>query len=70
MRMKNHFHIKGCAPTLVLKQRAGGTRKWPIGKGSRTEMDQNRDTSLVMITWIVFPLLAKYDKNKNDFLNK
>ena len=24
------FHIKGCAPTLVLKQRPGGTRTWPI----------------------------------------
>ena len=30
MRMKNDFHIKGWAPTLVLKQRSGGTRKWPI----------------------------------------
>ena len=30
MRMKNDFHIKGCAPTLVLKQRPGGTRKWSI----------------------------------------
>ena len=30
MRMKNDFHIKGCAPTLVLKQRLGGTQKWPI----------------------------------------
>ena len=30
MRMKNEFHIKGWAPTLVLKQRPGGTRKWPI----------------------------------------
>ena len=29
MRMKNDFHIKGWAPTLVLKQRPGGTRKWP-----------------------------------------
>ena len=32
MRMKNDFHIKGRAPTLVLKQRPGGTRKWPIGR--------------------------------------
>ena len=31
MRMKNDFHIKGWAPTLVLKQRPGGTRKWPFG---------------------------------------
>ena len=29
MRMKNDFHIKGWAPTLVLKQRPGATRKWP-----------------------------------------
>ena len=31
MRMKDDFHIKGWAPTLVLKQKPGGTRKWPIG---------------------------------------
>ena len=31
MRMKNDFHIKGWATTLVLKQRSGGTRKWTIG---------------------------------------
>ena len=30
MRMKNDFHLKGLRPTLVLKQRPGGTRKWPI----------------------------------------
>ena len=30
MRMKNDFHIKGWALTLVLKERPGGTRKWPI----------------------------------------
>ena len=30
MRMKSDFHIKGWAPTLVLNQRPGGTRKWPI----------------------------------------
>ena len=29
MRMKNDFHIIGWAPTLVLKQRSGGTWKWP-----------------------------------------
>ena len=29
-RMKNDFHIKGWAPALVLKQRPGETRKWPI----------------------------------------
>ena len=31
MRMKNDFHIKGSAPSLVLNyERPGGTRKWPI----------------------------------------
>ena len=30
MRIKNDFHIKGWAPTLVLTQRPRGTRKWPI----------------------------------------
>ena len=32
MKTKNDIHIKGGAPTLVLKQRPGGTRKWPISK--------------------------------------
>ena len=30
VKMKNDFHIKGWTPTLVLKQRPGETRKWPI----------------------------------------
>ena len=33
MRIKNHFHIKGWALKLVLIQRPGGTRKWPIANG-------------------------------------
>ena len=32
IRMKNDCHIKGWAPTLVLKQRPGVTQKWPIGR--------------------------------------
>ena len=32
VRMKNDFHIKGWAITLVLKQRRWGTRKWPAPK--------------------------------------
>ena len=28
---KTHFHSKGCAPSLILKVRVFGTRKWPIG---------------------------------------
>ena len=27
---KTHFHKKGCAPSLLLKVRVFGTRKWPI----------------------------------------
>ena len=27
---KTHFHKKGCAPSLILKVRGSGTRKWPI----------------------------------------
>ena len=34
MRMKNDFHIKGWAPSLVLKQRSGENRKWPIVQGN------------------------------------
>ena len=30
MTMKNHFHIKGEVFNLVLIQRPGGTKKWPI----------------------------------------
>ena len=25
-----HFHVKGCAPGLVLKQKGKAFRKWPI----------------------------------------
>ena len=27
---KTHFHKNGCAPSLILKVRVFGTRKWPI----------------------------------------
>ena len=30
---KTHFHNNGCAPSLVLKVRVFGTRKWPIRRG-------------------------------------
>ena len=29
---KTHFHKKGCAPSLILKMRVFGTRKWPIAE--------------------------------------
>ena len=30
---KTHFHKKGCVPSLILKVRVFGTRKWPIAQG-------------------------------------
>ena len=30
MRIANHFYISGFALSLVLKQRLGTTRKWPV----------------------------------------
>ena len=44
MKMKNHFHIKGWAPTLVLKQRPRGTRKWPIS----LQPDRQSDNGPIM----------------------
>ena len=60
MRMKNDFQIKGCAPTLVLKQRPGGTRKWPIGLQS-TITHFARDTESVLCRiapWACFGTLT------------
>ena len=31
---KTYFHKKGCAPSLILKVRVFGARKWPIGSVS------------------------------------
>ena len=45
IRMKNHFHIKGCTLNLVLIQRPGETRKLPIAKGE------------ILSTFIKFSLL-------------
>ena len=32
---KTHFHMKGCAPSLILKVRVFGTWKWLVGCGLR-----------------------------------
>ena len=32
---KTHFHKKGCAPSLILKVRVFGTRKWPIDQAAK-----------------------------------
>ena len=45
---KTHLYKKGCAPSLILKVRVFGTRKWPInpglfiGKWSATNMAKDR----------------------------
>ena len=60
MRMKNDFHIKGWAPTLVLKQRPRGIRKWSIGLQS-TINHFARDTGLVLCRiapWACFGTLT------------
>ena len=31
---KTNFHEKSCAPSLILKVRVFGTRKWPIGRNN------------------------------------
>ena len=60
MRMKNHFHINGWALSLVLIQRPGGTRKWPICKaadhvtendlwGNREKTNRRRRKSWILI---------------------
>ena len=42
IRVKNDFHIKGSAPNLVLKQRPGGTRKWPVARAVSRIMQETR----------------------------
>ena len=49
MRMKNDFHIKGLAPTLVLNERPGGTRKWPISWPSFQDDESRQILSLHVI---------------------
>ena len=36
---ETHFHKKGCAPSLILKVRVFGTRKWPIPGAKRLLQD-------------------------------
>ena len=51
MRMKNRFHVKEWALHLVLIQRPGGTRKWPVDLYwalQRYTCDSNKTFWLVM----------------------
>ena len=65
MRMKNDFHIKGRAPTLVLKQRPGGTRKCPIPL--RLPNDPVV-TSFEIIVWVIVWVLPCRDMAFSDFV--
>ena len=47
---KTRFHKKGCAPSLILKVRGFGTRKWPI---NFSFIDS---TFLFLVVVVVFPL--------------
>ena len=38
---KTHFHKKGCAPSLILKVRGFGTRKWPINAIASYSLDSD-----------------------------
>ena len=73
MRMKNDFHIKGWAPTLVLKQRPGGTRKWPIrnhGKTGRNvffELDITHKDAFCVILSIIFTFIVERTWEKMHF---
>ena len=50
MRMKIHFHIKGWALNLVLIQRPGRTRKWPIHDACAQKKHDVRQL-LWIVTW-------------------
>ena len=43
---KTHFHKKGRAPSLILKVRVFGTRKWPIGSLSNDDGNGNGNENL------------------------
>ena len=44
---KTHLHKKGCAPSLILKVRVFGTRKWPIWPRRVCTAEQG------MVFWVI-----------------
>ena len=61
MRMKNDFHIKGWALNLVLKQRPGGTRKWPINP-----LSPNMHKQILQTDLYTFPYRISWEKLIKD----
>ena len=55
---KTHFHKKGCAPSLILKVRVFGARKWPIRQPVNFQPAQNK----VFITMKIVSLLKHHVK--------
>ena len=49
---KTRFHKKGCAPSLILKVRGIGTRKWPIN----FSFIDSIFLFLVVVVVVAFPL--------------
>ena len=41
---KTHFHKKGCAPSLILKVRVFGTRKWHIWRKNLNREEGGSET--------------------------
>ena len=70
IRMKNDFHIKGWAPTLVLKHRPGGTRKWPTKNHVNTAINVNffvfdithKDALCIILSQYLLLLLKELEK--------
>ena len=56
---KTRFHKKGCAPSLILKVRGFGTRKWPIN----FSFIDSIFLFLVVVVVVVFPLFFFWEKN-------
>ena len=78
MRMKNDFHIKGWAPILVLKQKPGGTRKWPIRKWKNNRFNEQNHAFLHILcrhctttTWrcLISRFMEDVDKRQWFFIS-
>ena len=70
MRMKNDFHIKGWAPILVLKQKPGGTRKWPIRKWKNNRFNEQNSNFARASHFFAhsLPSLHDYDVKMLNFM--
>ena len=64
---KTHFHNKGCAPGLVLKQRQTATREWPI----LSSLKKNEDKiSIIFLYSSNFKYRRPNCSNRSDRIKK